>query len=154
MLRLLEPKSGNVFKESGRLMLINFVYILLTAGLMLFFIIFFSFLAEAHIWTTAVFGPVVVFYLAAVAAAYFYIWIRYSVAFAKQQTAWRKGKTFLIGFIGVIPNIAFLFGALFFDEPESCAGAIMFAVPIFFLSSILMPFVSLISAFIKEQPAH
>lgn len=90
MLQLLAVKSGNVWKASGRLIAINIVNILLTAMLMLLFIIIFfvfggsSYLDDGRFWTGCRYLSVCVY------RRLFLIWIRYSITSAKRLNGMEK----------------------------------------------------------------
>lgn len=145
---MLKFDKGNTYKNGLSLSFYNLCYIIGSVALLIGLVSIFHFI-EIKSGFILLFGPILLLFLLLSAIGYFMLWIRLLKKYRQYITHKPIWNMFIIGIIGVIPNLTFFGYFMSFSNDESCFGPAFLGIPIFFLSAMIMLILSL---FIAKSP--
>ncbi|MGF9963254.1 hypothetical protein [Bacillus rhizoplanae] len=145
---MLRSNKDNSYKNGLYLSIYNLCYMLGSGALLIGLGWIFSSI-EVKSSFTLLFGPIMILFLLLSGIGYFILWIRLLKKYRQYVTHKPIWNMFIIGVIGVIPNLIFFGYFMSLQNDESCFGAAFLGIPIFFLSAITMLMLSL---FIAKSP--
>ncbi|MGG2095360.1 hypothetical protein AB1283_22735 [Bacillus sp. S13(2024)] len=145
---MLRPDKNNSYKNGLYLSIYNLCYMLGSGALLIGLGWIFSSI-EVKSSFTLLFGPIMILFLLLSGISYFILWIQLLKKYRQYVTHKPSWNMFIIGVIGVIPNLIFSGYFMNLQNDESCFGAALLGIPIFFLSAITMLMLSL---FIAKSP--
>ncbi|PHA00897.1 hypothetical protein COE51_06185 [Bacillus pseudomycoides] len=140
--------KDNSYKNGLSLSFYNLCYIIGSVALLIGLVSIFHFI-ETKSSFILLFGPILLLFLLLSGIGYFLLWVRLLKKYRQYITHKPIWNMFIIGVIGVIPNLIFFGYFMSLQNDESCFGAAFLGIPIFFLSAITMLMLSL---FIAKSP--
>ncbi|MGG2018398.1 hypothetical protein [Bacillus sp. S10(2024)] len=145
---MLRSTKNNSYKNGLYLSIYNLCYMLGSGALLIGFVWIFSSI-EIKGSFTLLFGPIIILFLFLSGIGYFILWIRLLQKYRQYVTHKPIWNMFIIGLIGVIPNLFFFGYFMSLPNDDSYFGSAFLGIIIFFLSAITMLILSL---FIAKSP--